>query len=896
MKNNKIEGLRGLLILWIVFYHYTFRYNGLYEKCVNFPVEFDNGGEVGVMMFFVISGYLAGNTILNERGVIKSFIKRYWRLWKPYSLAVLFILIWCLLVPLPDRNIDSLTAFSNLFLISHPGIEYVDSAHWYVSAIVEIQLLFSLSYIIKNRNLRIRAIIGFLATISVFLYCYASYISPLPQELWWFEVATQGTLMGFCIRFLNDYIICKVLVALLSIFLIHINVLYILYIPLFFLCITESQNRIIKIAESFLSNKFLVYIGGISYCWYLIHQMVGFSLMYALIPNNASNILWLLIPIGFTFILAIIIQEFYKSLHKPLLYEFPFFVISFFLLGGFGAIQRIHGHIVNPEPEFNLVTLVGNGLVLLIVSYLLTCFLFWQKKRLFKGLFYFVLFLVFLIVSFIEANFGARICPAVVTLVAETTSTESNEFFGVYAFTRSSLLVYLSCFIIAIIVLTSEFLYKEFMKSCLYTYILGKNMFFSVITGCLLFASLLSCTTYVSLFKCETSDEVSTWQTYGPHDCVSDMLYTWYDLRLAGDELRNAIQCTREAIPLLAPSANTDSLNIILVIGESHIKWHSSIYGYKLPTNPMMDKEIKSGNMFVFENVTAPFIRTSDNIKNMLCSNCIGENEKWYQTPFFPALFKASGWYVSFFDNQRDWKKNSSTVFALNSFLYNDDMINMSYHELNDTSFRYDAEIVEYYSKLKLKRSNRNLILFHLQGQHVSAGDRYPKPSKFEIFKKEDINRKESWIDEAKKQIIAEYDNATYYNDYVLRRIIDLYRDESTIMIYLSDHGEETYDYRDQYGRKVYDEMNEKYVHYIYEIPFLIWCSDKYLSDNPDMLVSIQKAVKKPFSSDNLAQLMFVLGDIQTKYRKEELNPLSNKYRCPKRVIEAKYCFDDYVK
>ena len=37
----------------------------------------------------------------------------------------------------------------------------------------------------------------------------------------------------------------------------------------------------------------------------------------------------------------------------------------------------------------------------------------------------------------------------------------------------------------------------------------------------------------------------------------------------------------------------------------------------------------------------------------------------------------------------------------------------------------------------------------------------------------------------------------TLYNDYVLKNIIDLFRDKNTVVLYFSDHGEEIYDYRD---------------------------------------------------------------------------------------------------
>ena len=44
-----------------------------------------------------------------------------------------------------------------------------------------------------------------------------------------------------------------------------------------------------------------------------------------------------------------------------------------------------------------------------------------------------------------------------------------------------------------------------------------------------------------------------------------------------------------------------------------------------------------------------------------------------------------------------------------------------------------------------------------------------------------------------KNKTIADYDNATLYNDIVLSKIVDLFRQQEAIVIYLSDHGEDCY-------------------------------------------------------------------------------------------------------
>lgn len=46
------------------------------------------------------------------------------------------------------------------------------------------------------------------------------------------------------------------------------------------------------------------------------------------------------------------------------------------------------------------------------------------------------------------------------------------------------------------------------------------------------------------------------------------------------------------------------------------------------------------------------------------------------------------------------------------------------------------------------------------------------------------------------RQAIAEYDNATCYNDALIGEVISHYRHANAVIVYLSDHGEETYDWR----------------------------------------------------------------------------------------------------
>ena len=97
-KNYSIEILRFILIFWIMLYHYTSRFPDLYNS-VHYLYRFENGGSVGVFLFFLISGYFfSENFIKIESNGIKSIImfviNKYWRLFPAYISSVIIIYLF----------------------------------------------------------------------------------------------------------------------------------------------------------------------------------------------------------------------------------------------------------------------------------------------------------------------------------------------------------------------------------------------------------------------------------------------------------------------------------------------------------------------------------------------------------------------------------------------------------------------------------------------------------------------------------------------------------------------------------------------------------------------------------------------------------------------------------
>lgn len=207
----------------------------------------------------------------------------------------------------------------------------------------------------------------------------------------------------------------------------------------------------------------------------------------------------------------------------------------------------------------------------------------------------------------------------------------------------------------------------------------------------------------------------------------------------------------------------------------------------------------------------------------------------------------------------------------------------------------YDGALIDDFGRNKQQDGKNNLVIFHLWGQHIDANNRFPHTRQFERFTYKDVPNRAKYLDNAKRQDIANYDNATIYNDHVLGKIFNLYRDKNAVVVYLSDHGEEEYDYRDSKGRKTCNEQQiPKMLKYIHCVPFTIWCSDRYQATHPEVVKEISEALQRPFMTDQVAQVLFHLAGMKSRYYKPANDILSHYYKTRKRMLLNGLCFDDY--
>ena len=341
----------------------------------------------------------------------------------------------------------------------------------------------------------------------------------------------------------------------------------------------------------------------------------------------------------------------------------------------------------------------------------------------------------------------------------------------------------------------------------------------------------------------------------------------------------------RQVFPANSADNNFD---IVIIIGESFIRSQSSLYGYYLNTNPRLGAEADSGLLYVFTDVTSPSNFTTTSLINVLNLNDLSSGENWWQYPYLPLLMKQAGWNVYHYDNQTIGK---NTDVGISRMFYADVIDRNVLDAKSDRLFKYDGPYVDYVDKRlsKDEKPGKQFVIYHLMGQHFDCKDRYEGDPHFQPS---DIKTSKPWIGQAEKQKIADYNNATLYNDSIVGRIIDRFRDKNAVVIYFSDHGEDNPELAPLKARNIQQPENAEWLERQFDIPFMVWMSPSFMKIYPQKAAAIRNAVNCKWSIDNLGQMVIGLTETKTRYyqpKRDILNPAFTPYR---RVTAGGYTLD----
>lgn len=324
----------------------------------------------------------------------------------------------------------------------------------------------------------------------------------------------------------------------------------------------------------------------------------------------------------------------------------------------------------------------------------------------------------------------------------------------------------------------------------------------------------------------------------------------------------------------------------VMVVGETARAHNFSLYGYPRNTNPLLSK---TPGIKAFPNVTTQSNTTHKSVPMLLSAASAEDFERLFHEKGILAAFKEAGFHTVFISNQLP---NHSFIDFLGEqadehyFLKKEDALQGNHYDedllqkLDEILPKADASSSAHYHY----RYRKLFVVLHSYGSHFNYQERYPRS--FAYFKPDSRSEAKS---ENRRDLLNAYDNTIRYTDYILHGIIErlqkwegiqtktdgVYCQPTSAMLYTSDHGENIFDD----DRHLFLHAAPKASDYELHVPFIIWTSEGFSKQYPDILKALgENRSKQVQSSLSAFHTMLGIGGIQTRYRKDEYSVASDKY------------------
>ena len=324
----------------------------------------------------------------------------------------------------------------------------------------------------------------------------------------------------------------------------------------------------------------------------------------------------------------------------------------------------------------------------------------------------------------------------------------------------------------------------------------------------------------------------------------------------------------------------------VMVVGETARAHNFSLYGYPRNTNPLLSK---TPGIKAFPNVTTQSNTTHKSVPMLLSAASAEDFERLFHEKGILAAFKEAGFHTVFISNQLP---NHSFIDFLGEqadehyFLKKEDASQGNHYDedllqkLDEILPLADASSSAHYHY----RYRKLFVVLHSYGSHFNYQERYPRS--FAFFKPDSKSEAKP---ENRRDLLNAYDNTIRYTDYILHGIIErlqkwegiqtktdgVYGQPISAMLYTSDHGENIFD--DE--RRLFLHAAPKASDYELHVPFIIWTSEGFSKQYPDILKALgENRTKQVQSSLSTFHTMLGIGGIQTRYRKDEYSVASDKY------------------
>ena len=320
---------------------------------------------------------------------------------------------------------------------------------------------------------------------------------------------------------------------------------------------------------------------------------------------------------------------------------------------------------------------------------------------------------------------------------------------------------------------------------------------------------------------------------------------------------KNIVQDTRNTFVANDASTQTDSLTVVLVLGESLRADHLQLNGYHRNTTPLLAKD---SNVISFPNIYTNPYYTHTSIPHLLTRADSISPDRAYTEESFISLFKQAGYKTYWIANQ---ESVSTYVYFMNEC---DTLIYVNGGKSLYIFDKWlDSDLLPDYKESLNDPSSKKLLILHTIGSHWWYNSHYP--DSFETFKPTIKSRIVK--SNTQEEMINSYDNTILYTDFVIHRFIDELREQNAILFFISDHGESL-------GENGYYLHGEDRPELHYPACF-IWYSTAYENMFPQHIQSLKKNRNNRYLTDFLFHTILDAADIETQYKDKRLSIINTQ-------------------
>lgn len=443
-----------------------------------------------------------------------------------------------------------------------------------------------------------------------------------------------------------------------------------------------------------------------------------------------------------------------------------------------------------------------------------------------------------------------------ISALFNTHASEANEFFNSFSF------YFIFPLLVVVVFIVNVFIIKSY-----YNFLIVRKKLLKIVLLCLVFTVVIPATKYrYSTFYYSGKNNVRKMSTeYFLKQPPFSFYYSTYK-NISNYRKNTVMNKMREDFNFKVQNSN--NLNrpdiVVLVVGEGMRYSNWSINGYKKETSPLL-KSIP--NLISFKNHFSNGNSTSVSFPLIITRATPENRDLAHKEKSIISLFKEAGYDTNWIVSQEV------------NFLHNENEPN-HYYKLYGKEGHTDLDVITCFNRIFSKNEKKKIfILVNLVGRHGKT------PKSFDNIFKPNSSSTNGIIEVSKAnatKLTNDYDNKILFQDYVISKLIKkINGKKSSVLIFTSDHGVNLFDSNKEllfgYGSS---HPTEKELH----IPFFVWGSDKYISDNNIKFKILIKNRNKLTTNNNIFSTLSDLSNISYTDFNSQKSICNDKFQPDKKV------------